>query len=134
MGDIVPNPPINSEQKTIGCSLNSYRGYFVEYQQNSKKVGNETISVYSKKIGSCKRQLAKCNVCSQFEEQAKRSSRHGVVYIAHGVRCDLEEKLKNIIDHLHSEIHQAALDAKKYKELWDRQDQNHPLVRVLKKQ
>ena len=46
----------------------------------------------------------------------------------------MEEKLKNIINHLHSEIHQAALDAKKYKELWDRQDQNHPLVRVLKKQ
>ncbi len=44
------------------------------------------------------------------------------------MRCDSEEKLKNIIDHLHSEIHQAALDAKKYKELWDSQDLNHPLV------
>ena len=40
----------------------------------------------------------------------------------------------SLVDQLHSEIHQAALDAKKYKELWDRQDQNHPLVRVLKKQ
>ena len=97
-------------------------------------MGNETISVYSEKIGFRKRQLAKSNVCSQFEEQAKRRSRHGVVYIAHGVRCDMEEKLKNIIDHLHSEIHQAALDARKYKELCDRQDQNHPLVRILKKQ
>ena len=134
MGDIVLNPPINSEQKKIGCSLNLCRGYLLNINKIKKKVGNEAISVCSEKIGSRKRQLAKCNVCSQFEEQAKRRSRHGVVYIAHGVRCDSEEKLKNIIDHLHSEIHQAALDAKKYKELWDRQDQNHPLVRVLKKQ
>ena len=98
------------------------------------KVGKETISVDSEKIGSRKRQLAKCNICSQFEEQAKKRSRHGILYIAHGVRCDSEEKLKNIIDHLHSEIHQAALDAKMYKELWDSQDLNHPLLRVLKKQ
>ena len=79
-------------------------------------------------------QLAKCNICSQFEEQAKlKRSRHGIVYIAHGVRCDLEEKLKNIVDHFHCEIHQVALDAKKYKELWDSRDLNHPLVIVLKK-
>ena len=122
---IVSNPPINSEQKKIGCSLNSYRGYLLNINKIQKKVGNETISVYSEKIGSRKRQLAKCTVCSQFEEHAKRRSRHGVVYIAHGVRWDSEEKLKNIINHLHSEIHQAALVAKKYKELWDRQDQNH---------
>jgi hypothetical protein len=97
------------------------------------KGGKETISVYSEKIGSRKRQLAKCNICSEFKEQARKRSRHGIVYIADGVRCDSEEKLKNIIDYLHSEIHQAALDAKKYKELLDNQDLNHPLVRVLKK-
>ena len=134
IGDIVPNPPINNEQNKIGCSLISYKGYLLNINKIQNKVGKEIISVYSEKIGSRKRQLAKCNICSQFEEQAKKRSRHGIVYIAHGVRCDSEEKLKNIIDHLHSEIHQAALDAKKYKELWDSQDLNHPLVRVLKKQ
>ena len=132
IGDIAPNSP--HEQKEIGCSLNSYRGYLLIINKIQNKVGKETLSVYSEKIGSRKRQFAKCNICSQFEEQAKRRSRHGIVYIAHGVRCDSEEKLKNIIDHLCSEIHQAALDAKKYKELWDSQDVNHPLVIVLKKQ
>ena len=95
IGDIVPNPPINNEQNKIGCSLNSYKGYLLNINKIQNKVGKEIISVYSEKIGSRKRLLAKCNICSQFEEQAKKRSRNGTVYIAHGVRCDSEEKFKN---------------------------------------
>ena len=89
--------------------------------------------VYKEKIGSRKRLLAKCSICSEFEEHAKRKSRHGIVYLAHGVRCDSEEKLKNIVDHLFSEMHKAAVDAKDHKEMWDSQSTSHPWVRVLQK-
>ena len=98
------------------------------------KVGQETILVYSEKIGSRKRQLAKCNICFQFEEEAKKRSRHDIVYLAHGVRCNSEEKLKKIIDHLFSDMHKAAMDAKTCTELWESQNLNDPWVRVLQKQ
>ena len=120
--------------KQIGCSLNLYRGYPLNIKKIQDKVGKEALSVYSNKIGSRKRLLAKCSICSKFEEDAKKKSRHGTVYLAHGVRCDSEEKLKRIVDHLYSKMHKAAVDAKNCKELWDNQSQNHPWVRVLQKQ
>ena len=38
-----------------------------------------------------------------------------MVYIAHGVRCDTDEKIMKIIDHLFSNSHQAAVEAKELK-------------------
>ena len=118
----------------IDCSLNLYRGYSLNIKKIQDKAGKETISVYHDKIGSRKRLLAKCKICSEFEEEAKKKSRHGIVYIAHGVRCDSNDKLKIIVDHLYSEMHKAAVDAKNYKELWDNHNYNHPWVRVLQNQ
>ena len=40
--------------------------------------------------------LAKCLLCCEFEE-AKKFSKNGLVYIAHGVRCDTEEKKRKLL-------------------------------------
>ena len=72
-------------------------------------------------------------MCSKFDEDAKKHSRNGIVYLAHGVRCDSEEKRIKIIDHFRSNAHQAAVDASNFKELWDKQSLSHPWLRILEK-
>ena len=76
--------------------------------------------------------LAKCLLCCEFEE-AKKFSKNGLVYIAHGVRCDTDEKTMKIIDHLFSNSHQAAAEAKELKLKWENLDMNHPWLKVFKK-
>ena len=73
-------------------------------------------------------------ICSKFEEDAKKHSRDGIVYLAHGVRCNSEEKLVKSINHFRSNAHQAAVDASKFKELWEKQSLSHPWLRILEKQ
>ena len=57
-----------------------------------------------------------------------------MVYIAHGVRCDTDEKIMKIIDHLFSNSHQAAVEAKELKLKWEKLDMNHPWLKVLNKE
>ena len=111
-----------------------YQGYILDVNKIQEKVGKDILSVYHEKIGSRKRLISKCLICSKFEEDAKKHSRNGIVYLAHGVRCDSEEKLVKINDHFRSNAHQAAVDASKCKELWEKQSLNHPWLRILEKQ
>ena len=53
-----------------------------------------------------------------------------MVYIAHGVRYDTDEKIMKIIDHLFSNSHQAAVEAKELKLKWEKLDMNHPWLKV----
>ena len=101
--------------KSAAC----YQGYILDVNKIQDKVGKDILSVYHEKIGSRKRLISKCLICSKFEEDAKKHSRNGIVYLAHGVRCDSEEKLVKIIDYFRSNAHQAAVDASKFKELWE---------------
>ena len=94
-----------------------------------KKIGKNIISIYHEKIGKKKLILAKCLLCCEFEE-AKKFSKNGLVYIAHGVQCDTEEKVMKIIDHLFSNSHQAAAEAKELKLKWENLDMNHPWLNV----
>ena len=120
-----------TEKETSGAL---YERYILDVNKIQEKVGKDILSVYHEKIGSRKRLLAKCLICNQFEEDAKKHSRNGIVYLAHGVRCDSMEKLVKIVDHFKSNAHQAAVDAKKFKELWKKQSLSHPWLRVLEKQ
>ena len=47
-------------------------------------------------------------LCAEFEDEAKRFSANGRVYIAQGVRCDGKKKVQDVIDHLlgpsHNEV------------------------------
>ena len=50
MGDIVPNPPINSEQKKIGCSLNSYGDYLLNINKIKKKWETKLFQFIARKL------------------------------------------------------------------------------------
>ena len=125
----------NNDRASDGAkATTSYQGYILNIDKIQGKVGDDILSAYHKKIGSRKRLLAKCLICNEFEEDAKKCSSNGTVYIAHGVRCDSEEKLTRIVDHFRSREHAAAVDAKKFKELWENQTLSHPWLRILQKQ
>ena len=103
-----------------------------------KKAGTDILSLYQEKTRKANekhsktRSLVKCLVFSEFEENAKRFSANGQVYIAHGVRCDGKKKLQDIVDHLHRSPHAAALERKKLSTEWASNSTNHPWLRTLK--
>lgn len=122
-------------EKQIGLALNLYKVIlWILRKFKRKHAGKGIFFVYKKKTVSRNRLLAKSSICSEFEEHGKRKSRHGIVYLAHGIRYESEEKLKNIVDHLFSAIHKVAVDAKHYKEISDNQSTFLPWVRVMQKQ
>ena len=106
------------------------KGYVLDIRKVQEKIGKNIISIYHEKIRQRKRLLAKCLLCCEFEE-AKKFSKNGLVYIAHGVRCDTEEK-KNY--YLFSNSHQAAAEAKELKLKWENLDMNHSWLKVIKKE
>jgi hypothetical protein len=48
------------------------------------------------------------------EEEATRFAVSHKVYIAQGVRCDSQKKLKDIVNHLHGAPHAAAMKGKRW--------------------
>ena len=103
----------------------------MDIRKVQEKIGKNNISIYHEKIGKKKWILAKCLLCCEFEE-AKKFSKNGLVYIAHGVWCDTEEKKENYYN-LFSNSHQAAAEAKELKLKWKNLDINHPWLNIKKK-
>jgi hypothetical protein len=60
------------------------------------------------------RVFLKCCVFAEFEDEAKRFSANGRVYITQGVRCDGKKKIQDVINHLLApSSHKAAQEQKK---------------------
>nr|XP_022903860.1 uncharacterized protein LOC111416135 [Onthophagus taurus] len=57
----------------------------------------------------------------------------GLFRFASGVRADGVQRLQQIIDRMDSNVHAAAVNAKKAAELWKQQSDKHPWVKTLKK-
>ena len=72
----------------------------------------------------------KCCLCAEFEDEAKRFSANGRVYIAQGVRCDGKKKNSNVINHLLGPSHKAAQEQKKLSKLWNAKDKRHPFINL----
>ena len=87
----VNEPNKSHGRETINVHKVFYKGYVLDIRKVQEKIGKNIISIYHEKIGQRKRLLAKCLLCCEFEE-AKKFSKNGLVYIAHGVRFDTEEK------------------------------------------
>ena len=51
--------------------------------------------------------------------------------MAHGVRSDCQKKLQDIVDHLHSAPHAAALEKRDLARQWADKDKKHPWIRTL---
>lgn len=52
--------------------------------------------------------------------------------MVHGVRCDGQKKLQDIVDHLHGAPHTAAVKMKTVSTQWTEKDSTHPWLRTLK--
>jgi hypothetical protein len=79
-----------------------------------------------------KRHGIKCVVCEDNVRVAEKTARNGKVPIADGIRADGKKELERVIDHLLSSVHEASLKEAKTKELWSKQSDKHPWIRVLK--
>lgn len=83
--------------------------------------------------GNRNRVYVNCKICHEFKSEAAKFSKNGNVPLAEGIRIDGNLKLQRIIDHLESQVHSAASEAKKASDLWKQQSDKHPWVQTLKK-
>jgi hypothetical protein len=92
-----------------------YKGFKLDANAIVLKAGTDVLRMYmSKDSGAGRnRMMILCQICKEYEEEAIRWSRNGVVYLANGIRCDGEKKLKEVVDHLLSSSHKAVLEKKK---------------------
>ena len=93
-----------------------YKGFRLNAKAIVKKVGTDVLTLYSEKNRTVtaknarKRLFIKCLICCKHEKEATRFAVNHKVYIAKGVRCDGQKKLKDVIDHIHGAPHAAAME------------------------
>ena len=73
-------------------------------------------------------------ICEEFEFEAKKYSRNGVVPLARGCRADSKKKLMDVVDHLLSQPHKTLSDYKQLNRQWKSQSTSHPWIYYLMKQ
>ena len=73
---------------------------------------HECLKFYNDAQGQRKRLFVKCLICEEFEFEAKKYSRNGVIPLARGCRADSKKKLMDVVDHLLSQPHKKWSDYK----------------------
>ncbi|CAB4001643.1 Hypothetical predicted protein [Paramuricea clavata] len=129
----------SSTQMTTETTTEYYRGYPLNLKALLGKFGDGVLSQYYERsrVSTQNRQKArvfvKCCICGEFEEEAKRFSANGRVYMAQGVRCDGKKKIQDVIDHLLGPSHRAAQEKKQLSKLWNAKDKRHPFINLATK-
>ena len=95
---------------------------------------HECLKFYNDAQGQRKRLFVNCLICEEFEFEAKKYSRNGVVPLARGCRADAKKKLMNVVDHLLSQPHKKSSDYKQLNRQWKSQSTSHPWIHYLTKQ
>jgi hypothetical protein len=105
-----------------------------EWYKGSKLDISWILQTYSffQKIKLGKRYGIKCKTCFTHIHEAKKFSKNGTIPIADGVRCDSQNKLERIIDHLTTEAHNAATNLDQMQMKWMEQSDEHPWIKTLK--
>ncbi|KAL4148449.1 hypothetical protein QTP88_002689 [Uroleucon formosanum] len=105
-----------------------------EWYKGSKLDISWILQTYSffQKIKLGKRYGIKCMTCFTHIQEAKKFSKNGTIPIADGVRCDSQNKLERIIDHLTTEAHNAATNLDQMQIKWMEQSDEHPWIKTLK--
>ena len=112
-----------------------YRGYPLDLTALTGRCGNGVLSLFYEKSRVStenrkkSRVFVKCCICAEFEDEAKRFSANGRVYIAQAVRCD-GKKNQDVIDHLLGTSHKTAQEQKKLSKLWNAKDKRHPFINL----
>ncbi|CAB3978456.1 Hypothetical predicted protein [Paramuricea clavata] len=129
----------SSTQMTTETTTEYYRGYPLNLKALLGKFGDGVLSQYYERsrVSTQNRQRArvfvKCCICGEFEEEAKRFSANGRVYMAQGVRCDGKKKIQDVIDHLLGPSHRAAQEKKQLSRWWNAKDKRHPFINLATK-
>lgn len=84
-----------------------------------------------RKIKLGKRSGLKYMLCFDQISEASTFSRNGQVPMADSIRCDGKRELMRIVDHMHSDDHNAASKADENQRLWLSQSNKHPWIKVL---
>ena len=92
------------------------------------------LEVLQRRTGSKKTIVVKCLICEEFEFEAKKYSRNGVVPLARGCRADSKKKLMDVVDRLLSQPHKKLSDYKQLNRQWKSQSTSHPWIHYLTKQ
>ena len=87
---------------------------------------HECLKFYNDAQGQRKRLFVKCLICEEFEFEAKKYSRNGVVPLARGCFADSKKKLMDVVDHLLSQPHKKSSDYKQLNRQWKSQSTSHP--------
>ncbi len=135
--DVIDSDNSGESEAEESLSL-SYKGFRLNAKAIVKKVGTDVLTLYSEKIRTVtaknarKRLFFKCLTCCKHEKEATRFAVNHKVYIAKGVRCDGQKKLKDVIDHLHGAPHAAAMERERLEQQWNSKDSNHPWLKTMK--
>ena len=97
-----------------------------------KAEGNNILTTHTKKKGRKRRQMMQCVFCHEFNVIAEQNAGKKKVPIAYGIRYDDKTKLQLVVDHLLGSSHEAVLEHKKLLALWNKQDEDHPLLWTLR--
>ena len=95
---------------------------------------HECLRFYNDAQGERKRLFVKCLIGEEFEFEAKKYSRNGVVPLGRGCRADSKKKLMDVVDHLLSQPHKKSSDYKQLNRQWKSQSNSHPWIHYLTKQ
>jgi hypothetical protein len=109
-------------------SVEFYKGIRLKLKNIVEKFDFFTVTETKESSTGKIRPKVKCEVCCTYEEAAKKQTRNKLVPMASGVLAYGQEKLKQLIDHTHSEAHKSALEAKKLDEVWAENSMKHPWI------
>lgn len=105
----IPGTSTDSSSSTLDTTENESQ-LNTEWYKGSKLDVTWLLQTFSmlKKIKLDKRSGLKCMLCFEQISEALKFSRNRQVPIADGIRCDGKRELMRVVDHLHSDAHDAA--------------------------
>ena len=136
--DVIDSGNSGESEAEESLSLSCYKGFRLNAKAIVGKAVTDVLTLYSENIRTVtakkarKRLFIKCLTCCRHEEEATRFAVNHKVYITHGVHCDGQKKLKDVINHLHGAPHAAAMEKEKLEQQWNSKDSNHPWLKTMK--
>ena len=117
----------NVVEKAQSPAANVHHGFPVDVERLLKMFPCELSKIIAKDKSRI-RILVSCNVCNNFEDEARKASVTGLGPYASraGVRTEGELGAKRLIDHLKSKAHAAAVDAQQLPIKFQSQSDKHP--------
>ena len=123
-------PAISSSK--ISCTNGWYKGKKLDLNWQLLAEPCLELRREAQKGQQRRRPVITCMLCSEYELEVKRFAVNGRIPIVRGIRVDGKDRLRTLIDHLFSSIHNEALRLKQLEDAWNLSSDSHPWVKVMK--